>query len=107
MENDIRAILGEADLPIEFWPEAAQSDVYVRNRIRNSPEVNRQIVSLYKAFDKVRLSIDYLKVWGCIYYSFLPIKSLPKGSRTDKLIDRSRTSVFVGYIDNTDTIYRI
>ena len=42
-----------------------------------------------------------------MYYSFLPIKSLPKGSRTDKLIDRSRTGVFVGYIDNTDTIYRI
>ena len=42
-----------------------------------------------------------------MYYSFLPIKSLPKGSRTDKLIDQSRTGVFVGYIDNTDTIYRI
>ena len=42
-----------------------------------------------------------------MYYSFLPIKSLPKGSRTDKLIDRSRTGVFVGYIDDTDTIYRI
>ena len=41
IENDIRAILGKADLPIEFWPEAVQSDVYVRNRIRNSPEVNR------------------------------------------------------------------
>ena len=40
-------------------------------------------------------------------YSFLPIKSLPKDSRTDKLIDRSRTGVFVGYIDNTNTMYRI
>ena len=69
--------------------------------------MNRQIVSPYEAFDKVRLSIDYLKVWGCMYYSFLPTKSLPKGSRTDKLIDRSRTGVFVGYVDNTNTIYRI
>ena len=41
VENDVRAILGDADLLIEFWPEAAQSDVYVRNRIGNSPEVNR------------------------------------------------------------------
>ena len=107
MENDIRAILGEADLPIEFWPEAAQSDVYVRNRIGNGPEVNGQIVSPCEAFNKVRLSIDHLKVWGCMCYSFLPTKSLPKGSRTDKLIDRSRTGVFVDYIDDTDTIHRI
>ena len=61
----------------------------------------------YKAFDRVRLSINYLKVWDYIYYSFLLIKSLLKGSRTDKLIDRSRTSVFVGYIDNTNTIHYI
>ena len=34
-------MLAKADLLIEFWPEAAQSDVYVRNRIGNGPEINR------------------------------------------------------------------
>ena len=55
-------MLAEIDLPIEFWPEAAQSNVYVRNRIGNSPEINRQLVSLYKAFDKVKPLINYLRV---------------------------------------------
>ena len=96
-------MLGDADLPIEFWPEAAQSDVYVRNRIGNSPEVNRQLVSPYEAFNKVRPRIDYLRVWGCKYYSFLPTKLLPQGSRKDKLTDRSRTCVFISYVDNTSS----
>ena len=96
-------MLAEADLPIEFWPEAAQSDVYVRNRIGNSPKINRQLVSLYKAFDKVKPLINHLRVWGCKYYSFLPTKLLPQGSRKDKLTDRSRIYVFIGYVDNTSS----
>ena len=96
-------MLGDADLPIEFWPEAAQSDVYVKNRIGNSPEVNGQLVSPYKAFNKVRPRIDYFRVWGCKYYFFLPIKLLPQGSRKDKLTDRSRTCVFIGYVDDTSS----
>ena len=107
VENDIRAILAEADLPIEFWPEAAQSDVYVRNRIGNGPEINRQLVSPCEAFDKVKPSINHLRVWGCKCYSFLPTKSLPQGSRKDKLTDRSRTCVFIGYVDNTSSQWQL
>ena len=96
-------MLAKADLPIEFWPEAAQSDVYVRNRIGNGPEINRQLVSPCEAFDKVKPSINHLRVWGCKCYSFLPTKLLPQGSRKDKLTDRSRTCVFIGYVDNTSS----
>ena len=104
VENDIRVILAEADLPIEFWPEAAQSDVYVRNRIGNSPEINRQLVSPYEAFNKIKPLINYLRVWGCKCYSFLLTKLIPQGSRKDKLTDRSRIYVFIGYVDNTSSL---
>ena len=65
--------------------------------------MDRQLVSLYKAFDKVKPSINHLRVWGCKCYSFLLTKLLPQGSRKAKLTNRSRIYVFIGYVDTTSS----
>ena len=38
----MRAMLEEAQLPIEFWDEAAEADSYIRNRIGTGPEIDGQ-----------------------------------------------------------------
>ena len=40
VEADMRAMLQESNLPIEFWDEAAMADSYVRNRTYNKLKVD-------------------------------------------------------------------
>ena len=106
-ENQIRAMLHDAGLPIEFWPEAGEADAYVRNRVATGPIVDNKETSPMEAFTGVQPSIDHLRVWGCKCYSPVDRRSLPKGSRTDKLIDTGRPCIFLGYDENTTTQYRM
>ena len=93
----------DVQLPIEFWPEAAVTDVYLRNRVATGPIVDGQPTTPIEAFEGVKPSIDYLRVWGCKCYSFVDPRSLPVGSRKDKLIDRGRVCVFLGYVKGTNS----
>ena len=43
-------MLAEADLPIEFWDEAGEYDVYIRNRTQSGPAINGMIVSPQEAY---------------------------------------------------------
>jgi hypothetical protein len=43
-------MLKDSGLLNEFWPEAVESDVYLRNRTAIGPEFDGQIVSLIKAY---------------------------------------------------------
>lgn len=106
-ENNVRAMLKDAELPLEFWDEAARTDAYLRNRTAVGPEVNGQRITPKEAFVGTRPSIDHLRVWGCKCYSYVPPKSLPQGTRQDKLMDRGRVAVFMGYEDTTNRQYRI
>jgi hypothetical protein len=40
----------EAELPIEFWAEAAQTDAYLRNRTATGPLINGKQVTPEEAF---------------------------------------------------------
>ena len=106
-ENQIRAMLQDACLPLEFWPEAADADLYVRNRVATGPVINGEPTSPMQAFTGIKPSIEHLRVWGCKCYSPVDTRSLPEGSRTDKLVNRGRPGVFMGYDENTTSHYRI
>jgi hypothetical protein len=58
-------MLKDANLLAELWVEAAQADVYIRNRVSNGPIINGLQVSLEEAFTRIKPSIKHLRVWGC------------------------------------------
>src|SRR5271167_1406191 len=100
-------MLKEAGLPVELWDEAAMTDAYLRNRTDIEPEIDDQRITPEEAWTGEKPSIDYIRVWGCKYYSYVNPKSLPGKGRQDKLMDRSRVAVFVGYEENTIKQFRI
>lgn len=106
-ENQIRAMIKDAELPIEFWPEAGGADAYIRNRVATGPIVDGNPTTPMEAFTGVKPSIDHLRVWGCKCYSPVDPRSLPDNSRKDKLMNRGRPGVFLGYDEETDTQYYI
>ncbi|KAI0992563.1 hypothetical protein K3495_g15622, partial [Podosphaera aphanis] len=104
---DVRAMLREADLPIEFWDEAAEADSYMRNRTDSGPKVpssdrfTRKRMSPMEAYNGKFPSIDHIRKWGSKCYFYLDRKAIPKGQRTDKLVNPGRVGVFMGYSSNT------
>ena len=104
-ENSIRAMIKDAGLPIEFWVEAAQTDAYLRNRIATGPVVSGKLTSPEEAWTRVKPSIDHLRVWGCKCYSYVDVRSIPQGERRNKLMDRGRVGVFMGYVEETPKQY--
>ena len=55
-------MLQDAGLPLEFWPEAEEADIYIRNRVTTSLVVGGNLTSLMEAFTGTKLSIDHLRV---------------------------------------------
>ena len=63
-------------------------------------ELERQITP-EEAWTGETPSIDHIYVFGCKAISYVDPKSHPIHTRRDKLMDRGRECVFVGYDDNT------
>jgi hypothetical protein len=102
----MRAILDDAQLPIEFWDEAVENDTHIRNRLPTGPRVNRKITCPEQAYTRERPHIDNIRVWGSKCYSYINPKTLPAKGRHDKLMHRGRVRVFMGYSDTTDKQYK-
>ena len=60
-----------------------------------------------EAYSGEKPSGNHIRVWGCKVYSYLSPKSLPQTGRQDKLMDRGRVGVFLGYVEGTDKQYWI
>ena len=99
----MRAMLKDSSLPNEFWPEAAKAGVYLRSR--TSIKLDGWLTTPEEAFTGQKPSVDHLRVWGCKVYTYMNPKSLPESSRKDKLMDRGRVGVFLGYSDSSDKQY--
>lgn len=106
-ENSARAMLKDAKMPIEFWDEAVKADTYLRNRTATGPIINEKQTCPEEAYSGEKPSIDHIRVWGSKCYSYVNPTSLPAGWRHDKLVDRGRVAVFVGYCDETTKQYRV
>jgi hypothetical protein len=55
----------------------------------------------------MEVDINYICVFGSKCYSYVDLKSLLKGGRTDKLMPRGRVGVFMGYSDNTTKQFKV
>ena len=91
-------MIKDARLLIKFWDKAAIADAYLRNRTAIGPTNDEGIIiSLKEAYLGIKLSINYIRIWGCQCYSYIDLKSLPAGNRYNKFIDKGRKGVFIGY----------
>lgn len=61
VEFDMRAMLEDAQLPIEFWGETAEADVYMQNRTATGPRIDGQKTCPVTAFTGQVPSIDHIR----------------------------------------------
>ena len=88
-------------MPVEFWPEALDACTVMRNALPNGPDLNGFKVSPDEAFTGKRPSASHFKVWGCRAVVYIDAKSQPLGMRSDKLMNRGKDAIFVGYVPDT------
>ena len=106
-ENSMRVMLKDLGLPLKFWDRAIVADAYLRNRTATGPVADGKLTSPEKVWTGEVPSIDYVRVWGYKCYSYVDPKSLPAKSRHDKLIDRGRIAVLIGYDKRTTSQYQV
>jgi hypothetical protein len=91
-----RALLKQRRMPTEFWGEAVVTAVYLQNRLPTKSLVGR---TSYEAWHGRKPAVNHLRVLGCRAF----VKQL---GHVDKLADRSRVWVFIGYAEGAKA-YRI
>ena len=100
-------MIKKAELLIEFWAEAAETDFYLRNRIATESVINGKLIISEKAFTETKSFIDHIRVWGYKCYSYVNFKSLPVNERRDKFMNRERVKVFVEYVNEIIEQFRL
>lgn len=103
----MRAMLEEAQLPLEFWDEAAEADSYLRNRTDTGPIIDGKKTSPIESFTREVPSIDHIRKWGSKCYYYVDRKSIPTTERHDKLVNPGRVGVFMGYSNNTTKHFKV
>lgn len=106
-ENQIRVMIKDVGLFIEFWHEASRADAYIRNRVDTRFIIDENSTTSIETFTEVKSSIDHFRVWECKCYTSVESKSLSKDDRKDKFMNRERFCVFLDYSDITDKQYYV
>ncbi len=101
----MQVMIKNAELLIEFWAEAAKTDVYLQNWIITKFLINEVLMTLKKTFIKIKLLIDHVRVWECKCYSYVDLKSLLIKDRWDKFMNKDKLNVFMKYVKNIDKQY--
>ncbi|XP_031377996.1 uncharacterized protein LOC116193313 [Punica granatum] len=83
-----RCLLQEKEMPKKFWAEAANTAVFLLNRLPTKSLDKRTPV---EAWCGRKPSIANLKVFGCICYSYIP------QAKRDKLDKKAEAGIFIGY----------
>jgi hypothetical protein len=110
VEGDVRATLIDAKLLIEFWDEAVEARTYVQNRLPggvglSTPDYTFSPEEAYTGTKNQQA--DHIHAFGTKCYAYVDPKSLPKGTRTDKLMPRGRVCVFMGYSETTAKQFKV
>lgn len=100
-ETDARSMMKDADLPLEFWDWAVEADTYIRNRTSSGPLIDGVNISPEEAYTGNKPSVDHIRVFGSVCYSYVSPKSIPAGMTSKKLRDPGAECVFVGYNSET------
>ena len=93
-------MLLDSNLPLQFWAEAISTALYMHQRL---PSSSLQGKSPYQMLYNEDPQIHHLRRFGCVAWKYIP-----KQQRKDKKFEsRSKPCVFVGYVHDTTTIWRI
>ena len=87
-----RSMLHHAKLPLQFWAEAVNTAVYLRNRC---PTVSLEAKTPFECWFNRKPDISHLRTFGSICYVHIP------DSQRQKLDAKSYKAIFVGYPLNT------
>jgi len=94
-----RALLLDSRLPDELWAGTVHTANYLHTR---SPSRSISGQTPYEWLYGTTPDLSHLRMVGCITY-----KLLPKEQRLGKFGARARPCAFVGYVHNTQKIWRI
>ncbi|XP_016679117.1 uncharacterized protein [Gossypium hirsutum] len=92
-----RCMLHEKNLPKGFWGEAANTAVFLQNRI-STKAVKDQ--TPFEAWYGYKPSLKFLRVFGCLCFTYIP------QVKRDKLDKKAEASIFVGY-STVSKAYRV
>jgi len=81
-----RSLLNGRGLPVHFWGEAVAAAVYLLNLSPTKAVLNQ---TPYEAWTGRKPRVSHLKVFGCIAYALVNIRS--------KLDEKSEKCIFIGY----------
>jgi hypothetical protein len=90
-------MLHEKELPKKLWAEAANTSVYLLNRM---PTRALQKKTPFEAWFGYKPDLQQLKIFGCICFTHVP------QVKRDKLDKKSEPGVFIGY-SSPSKAYRI
>jgi len=81
-------LLHEKNLPKKFWAEAANTAVFLQNRL---PTRALKDQTPFEAWYGYKPSLNFLKVFGCLCFTLVP------QVKRDKLDKKALPDIFVGY----------
>ena len=87
-----RSMMSHSKMPMEFWAEAVNTAVYLRNR---SPTTSLKDITPYESLFNQKPDTSNLKVFGCLAFAHIP------ENQRKKFEEKSRKAVFVGYPEGT------
>ncbi|KAG8473238.1 hypothetical protein CXB51_035235 [Gossypium anomalum] len=92
-----RYLLFESKLPSKFWAEAANTSVYLLNRLPTTAVKDK---TPFEVWHDLKPIVSHLKVFGCVCYTLIPTE------KRTKLERRAAPRIFVGY-SSTNKGYRV
>lgn len=84
----VRCMLDEKNLPKKFWTEAANTAVFLQNRLSSKALKDQTPFEVWYGF---KPSLKFLKAFGCVYFAHVP------QNKRDKLGKKAISGIFVGY----------
>ena len=87
----LRAIMWDADLPRQLWPEICDTVIYLMNL---TPSKACKKSTPYEMWHKKKPSVAHLRIFGCIAYAHVPEEL------RQKLDWKAKKYMFIGYAEH-------
>jgi hypothetical protein len=97
LNNMVRAMLAQANMPNSFWASAMKMATYLRNRLPSSAIDDEIPYERWYRKPLRKKDLKLLKPFGCIVWDNVPKENRKKHCR-NKLFDHGTKGCFIGYV---------
>jgi hypothetical protein len=104
LNNMVRAMLAQANMPNSFWASAMKMATYLRNRLPSSAIDDEIPYERWYGKPLRKKDLKLLKPFGCIVWDNVP-KENRKKHRRNKLFDHGTKGCFIGYVSSSTYSY--